>query len=225
MRSTLYITGVLTIMLILAAAPAFAAGDTPGVPRPPLVKYVAVYAGQMTVGGEFDGATTVSHVQGVFSLPDVNAGTGFGLAAGARSGWGGIEVAYWYSSHTSRWDGISNDGHKHMISVDGRIHPWRLGRLRPYASVGTFLDWLTVANGYCSDNHGEICDERFGGFGLSFGGGADFYLSDRLFVRGHLAYRETEYDTIKSPESGDSPLSASFSGSGLTWATGLAFEF
>ena len=195
-------------------------GSNPGVR-----KYVALYFAQHTVNGDFTDNRILSSPNGTFGVPSVNRGDGYGLAVGGWTRWVGIEGSYWRASPSVRFDDQDGDGTYQLFSVEGRFFPHRFGIFHPYLATGVFMEWLTVENGYCSDMSGGVCRERFNGFGVSIGGGANAYVTDRVFISGQVRYRNSEYNSVRSVDISDGTLSYDLDGAGWTWGTGLGLEF
>lgn len=217
---------ILALLLVGVTVQAAGPGQPPGAGYAvQLHRYVALYYGQHTVNGEFDGSRRLSWVNGFFAVPDMTRGGGFGLAAGLRTSRVGIGLQAWRSTHDSGWDDVTNEATLFALSVEARLFPFEEGIIRPYISAGPFWEWLTVENGYCSDLSGEFCRERFNGFGVAVGAGALVYLSPQLFVDGQVRYRHSDYDMIRSLEAGEGALAYTLDGQGWTLATGIGMDF
>ncbi len=218
-RLSQLITITLIAVLLVPTLPAvLLAGDGGS------TKYVMVYFSRHSISGDFTGDAVLSSVNGEFAVPSLKDGSGYGLAVGGHTRMVGLELGYWRSSHTASWMDQTADATHQLLGIEGRFFPLEIGRLRPFLSSGVFMEWLTAENAYCSTISSGTCRERFNGFGLSFGGGAEVALSARLFVSGQAQYRDSQYDSIKALDISDGTLSYTLDGAGWSFRTGIGIN-
>jgi len=208
------------VLLLVLMLPAVIAAESGG-----STKYVMVYFSRHTISGDFTGDATLSSVNGEFAVPSLKDGNGYGIAVGGHTRLVGMELGYWRSTHTASWMDQTADATHQLVGIEGRFFPLQFGNIRPFLSSGVFMEWLTADNAYCSTMSGGTCRERFNGFGLSFGGGAEVALSERLFVSGQAQYRDSQYDSIKALDISDGTLSYTLDGAGWSLRTGLGINF
>jgi hypothetical protein len=207
------------LLAVIALSPTQTAAEPGG-----STKYVMVYFSRHTIGGDFTGDRTLSSVNGEFAVPSVNDGNGFGLAIGGHTRIVGLELGYWRSSHTATWMDQTSDATHQVAGLEGRFYPVQVGGIRPFISSGVFMEWLTADNAYCSTISTGSCRERFNGFGLSLGGGAEARLTGRFFVIGQAQYRHSQYDSIKALDISDGTLSYTLDGGGWSFKTGVGMD-
>ncbi len=193
--------------------------------RQSLEKYAVLYWGQSSVGDEFDGARTVSWVNGDFGVPSIKDGDGFGIAGGIRTGLVAIELGYFQTEHRSRTLTYAGDGRLQSGRIDAKVFAPQIGPVEFFATGGVSLEWLSADKTYCSAETGTECRARFAGFGLAAGPGVQVQLPNRLFLVGKVLYRDVTFDRMTSGIANEGTLAYPVEGNGWLVASGIGLAF
>jgi hypothetical protein len=124
----------------------------------------------------------------LFVMPDVSAGFGLRVGAGARYERYTIGVVYCQSVHDGAWFDLPKDSTRRAVLVDGAIwmSPW--GKARPRLRGALGPEWLAVEDAYYrQDELGALVgDVVYFGLGVEVGVGLEYSLTPRLSLAGDI---------------------------------------
>ena len=106
-----------------------------------------------------------------------------------------------------------------MLFRSLRVDVFAKGRFRPNILLGFGYSWLNIENN--KTDGVSLSDETFQeGMALNLGTGLAFYFNPRWFISGTLMNRWQSYGSIDGI-----PLDEDVSGSGASYAVGIAYTF
>ena len=172
---------------------------------------------------DFAADGTILTVPGdLFDLPEVDAGTGFGVVLGMKRDRVALELGYQRSSHdTSSFFVVApgeSEASYNVIDLNFKVDVLARDKLRPYILFGFGIPWLTI-DGSAFDGT-KYYDETFHGFAFNLGAGVAYYLRPQWALTGGLMYRYSWFSSVEGNDIDDS-LTANV----LAFTLGIAYTF
>ena len=173
---------------------------------------------------DFDGRSSFVHVPSgtQLILPELDRGTGWGLAIGYRGYSNSIQYTYAATTHDDDFMGTSLEDEIKTYSLDFKHH-WNVdGALQPYLLIGVTVPRIRIDQG--ASNGAQVGVATYQGLGANLGAGAALYLTPRLALFGEAFYRWAEIEDARGLGV-RADLDHRIDGSGLTARAGLSFTF
>jgi len=140
------------------------------------------FGGIVTVlGGDFDGKTIFYDYYEAIAVPEVDAGFGFEVTLGIKSGYFGLEIFLNYAGSDGSFGNASYDVQRIQLGVGGKFFPLPEHQLQPFISAGIGADILIVKDGSVN-SLSERGDATFSGVDFRIGGGLAYYITSRFAV-------------------------------------------
>lgn len=152
--------------------------------------YISAIAARSEVSdSDLDGETILAGGGGggVILLPELDTGTGWGIALGGRIDSIGIELSYLRTDHDASFLGASGDASFCTFNLDWKRYFRTSSKLQPSFLIGLVVPSLVVEDG--SSDGVDVEDADLIGIGVNAGLGLDYYFSHHLALVSGLVYR------------------------------------
>jgi hypothetical protein len=186
--------------------------------------YLGLNIPYTTVGGDFDGSSSLTGTQEAIAIPVIKGAFGVGMVAGLGIG-ESFEIGLNVSDtvHNVEWLGAHGDGEQRSLGVLFKYSFLTTETIQPFLTSGITYNELILKDA-AVDLSGSTGDATLTGWGIDFGIGADHYFSPHISVGGTVVYHLVEYNYAKGiQESGG--IDNDVNGSGLGVIFSAAYHF
>lgn len=164
--------------------------------------YLGVMMVQNSMSGDFDNTTVYYTSTTLYDVPDVDNGSGFGIAAGYRMDRGVYEMAYQRTSHdtNSSFTDVGDSASYSVLDFNFKYDVAKLEKIRPYVLLGFGISWMTVEDS--STDGYDLEDETFLGHCWNLGAGMSYFFNPKLAVTGGIVSRWNTFKSVEGVELG-----------------------
>lgn len=186
--------------------------------------YIDVHGMWAQLGGDFDGDTFLQGSTDSIAIPDADSGLGLGLAFGHRWREHAVELAFTQTQHDGSIPTFSGGD----ITYDAVDFNYRYffrpdERFQPFVQAGFGYALATLEDS--SMGASGTGDADLSGLEIGVGGGAEFYVTERLSLGVRALYREAFFDTAEGVDGDSGEIDESVDGGGLALLVGVTFTF
>lgn len=131
-----------------------------------------------SIDGDFNDDTFYYSSTHAYNVPDVDSGSGFGIALGMRKNKGAFELGYQRSSHETHSafvDVGDQDATYNLVDFNIKFDVFAKNKFRPNILIGVGLTWLDIENNMT--NGVTLSDETFNGLAANLGAGLAYYFT------------------------------------------------
>ena len=193
--------------------------------------YIGGFGAHNSVGGGFDGETTVVDLDKglAISVPKIEAFFGYGGAVGLRTLQGGFEVNYQRYRHDVSWTALGLTTHSNATVEYVNIALKRCWLPREQIQPVLHLGWIPYSRVNVTDGMltpRGLSDTRYRGTPFGFNGGLGLlvHLGERLSAEGLALYRYVKYEQIEAVNgAGMIERADPISGNGFNGLIGLSW--
>lgn len=175
---------------------------------------------------DFDGQSAGTFSPGTETtvLPELDSGSGWGIAIGWRGVANSFQYTYTTTEHESTSFATSGDDLLKTYSLDFKHHFNIDGRMQPFVLVGVTVPRLIVEGGTFDAGLTQIGNAKYQGLGANLGLGGALYLTDRIALVGEGFYRWAYFDEATGVND-DGHITGGINASGFSARLGLSFTF
>jgi len=186
--------------------------------------YLGLNIPYTTVGGDFDGSSSLTGTQEAIALPVIKGAFGVGAVAGLGIGESfSVEINVADTVHNVEWLGSHGDGDQRSLGLLFKYSFLTTETIQPFLTTGITYNELILKDAAISLS-GSTGDATLTGWGIDFGIGGDHYFTPHISAGGTVVYHLIEYNYAKGiHESGS--IDNDVNGSGLGVIFNTAYHF
>lgn len=178
-----------------------------------------------TIGGDFDGKSSLIGANDLIILPEIDGGIGFGILLG----YGftkdmALELSYFGTSHNAEFLGGRGDVDYNVLNLDLKFSFLTEQPTQPYLLFGLGLNEIVVKDGSVNFFTGQVGDGTFTGGSFNLGAGVDHYFTPNISLGAGLIYRIVRYDEAEGVTDSGS-INDKLNGDGFGLVISTAYHF
>ncbi len=158
---------------------------------------------QNSMSGDFDNSSTYYTSTTLYDVPDVENGSGFGVAAGYRLDRAVYEIDYQRTTHDTKssYTDVGDSASYNVVDFNIKYDVAELGRFRPYALLGVGIAWMTIEES-ATDGR-DLNDETFLGYCWNLGAGVSYFINPKWAAIGGIIYRWNTFSSVEGSDLDD----------------------
>jgi len=187
--------------------------------------YLSALLAHSTIGGDFNGDTMLVGFDEAILIPELDGGSGYGLALGQRWKYFGLELNYLQTGYDASVLGVDwGEADAYAINVDLKYFPVPKWRLQPYLLFGLGRAWIDVEDA-SFDAGGDFDDATFSGSCVNLGAGASYYFRRDLSLDFGLVYRWMKMNEASGIRGDEQTIDDPLEADGTRAVLGLTYTF
>ena len=178
-----------------------------------------------TIGGDFDGKSSLIGANDLIILPEIDGGLGLGILLGyGFTKDTALELSYFGTSHNAKFLGGSGDVDYNVLNLDLKFSFLTEQPTQPYLLFGLGFNQIAVKDGSVNLFTGQVGDGTFTGVGFNLGAGVDHYFTPNISLGAGLIYRIVRYDEAEGVTDSGS-IDSKLNGDGFGLVLSTAYHF
>ena len=186
--------------------------------------YIGIGVIFTAIGGDFDGQRFFYDSSEAIVVPKIDAGAGFDVVLGYKSGYWGFELFFNYAGSDAKFGARDIKVHRLQYGLGGRLYPLPEAQLQPFVSVGFGAEYLLAENASV-DASSNLGDATYTGVDFRIGGGLAYYLTPRLALNCKFEYVYAIFSDAEGIKGEKKPLDPSLKASSLLAGLSLTYAF